>query len=70
MNSSNEHDEEFKELRTEIMESLDDLKDKGYVNDGFYLWWCNQLKRVQQGDMNGLYGISEVTYSVKEEQHV
>lgn len=68
-NSSNEEDEEFKGLRTEIMESLDDLKDKGYVNDGFYLMWCNQLKGVQQGDMNGLHGISEAIYSAKEERH-
>lgn len=71
-NQENENDEEiqeFKELRTEIMESLDDLKDKGYVNDGFYLMWCNELKGVQQGDMNGLHGISEYIYSVKEERH-
>lgn len=68
-NSVDEEDEEFKELRTEIMESLDDLKDKGYVNDGFYLRWCNELKRVQQGDMNGLHGISEYIYTVKEERH-
>lgn len=68
-NQENEEIEEFKELRTEIMESLDDLKDKGYVNDGFYLQWCNELKGVQRGDMNGLYGISEYIYSVKEERH-
>ena len=66
---NNQEDEEFKELRTEIMESLDDLKDKGYVNDGFYLRWCNELKGVQRGDMNGLHGISEYIYSVKEERH-
>jgi len=68
-NQENENDAEFKELRTEIMESLDDLKDKGYVNDGFYLRWCNELKGVQQGDMNGLHGISEYIYSVKQERH-
>lgn len=68
-NSVDEEDEEFKELRTEIMESLDDLKDKGYVNDGFYLRWCNELKRVQQGDMNGLHGIYEFIYLIKEERH-
>jgi len=68
-NSSNEEDEEFKELRTEIMESLDDLKDKGYVNDGFYLWWCNQLKEVEMGDIDGLHGVSEYIYSVKQERH-
>jgi len=39
------------------------------VNDGFYLRWCNELKRVQQGDMNGLHGISEYIYTVKEERH-
>jgi len=27
------------------------------------------LKGVQQGDMNGLHGISEYIYSVKEERH-
>lgn len=68
-NQENENDAEFKELRTEIMESLDDLKDKGYVNDGFYLRWCNELKGVQRGDMNGLHGISEYIYSVKQERH-
>jgi len=68
-NQENENDEEFKELRNEIMESLDDLKDKGYVNDGFYLWWCNQLKGVEKGDMNGLHGISEVIHFHKEERH-
>ena len=68
-NQVDENDAEFKELRTEIMESLDDLKDKGYVNDGFYLRWCNELKGVQQGDMNGLHGISEYIYSVKQERH-
>jgi len=68
-NQENENDAEFKELRTEIMESLDDLKEKGYVNDGFYLRWCNELKGVQQGDMNGLHGISEYIYSVKQERH-
>lgn len=68
-NQEDENDEEFKGLRTEIMESLDDLKDKGYVNDGFYLMWCNQLKGVQRGDINGLHGISEYIYSVKEERH-
>lgn len=62
-------DDEFKELRSVIMESLDDLKDKGYVNDGFYLQWCNQLKGVQQGDFNGLQGISEYIYLVKAQRH-
>jgi len=68
-NSSNGEIEEFKELRNEIMESLDDLKDKGYVNDGFYLQWCNHLKRVQQREMNKLHAMSKFIYLVKEKRH-
>jgi hypothetical protein len=68
-NSPDEPNEEFKELRTEIMETLDDLKDKGYVNDGFYLRWCDELKGVQRGDMDRLQGISEFINSVFDERH-
>lgn len=65
----NEDLEEFKELRTEIMETLEDLKDKGYVNDGFYLWWCNELKKTVVGDMAGLQGINEFINLVFDERH-
>jgi hypothetical protein len=68
-NQEDEDIEEFKEPRTEIMELLEDLKDKGYVNDGFYLWWCNELKGVQQGDMVGLNGISEFLHIEYDERH-
>ena len=67
--ASNEEIEEYKELRNEIMETLEDLKDKGYVNEGFYLWWCNELKKNVVGDMVGLQGIYEFINLVFDERH-
>jgi hypothetical protein len=39
------------------------------VNEGFYLWWCNELKKNVVGDMVGLQGIYEFINLVFDERH-